>query len=168
MSWLSLVSPFRRREPAVEPAGPRDAAAFAVLHAASFARGWSEQEFEQLLIERNALAHRVRLGRSIVGFIVSRCAGDEAEILSVAVAARHRGRGLAGRLLRTHLGELAGIGVRAVFLEVEETNRVARQLYARGGFRDVGRRANYYRSGHGPQESGPQGAAAVVMRRDLT
>ncbi len=56
------------------------------LHRASFHRGWGADEFEQILIERNALAHRLRLGRTIIGFIVSRIAADEAEILSVAIA----------------------------------------------------------------------------------
>ena len=58
-------------------------------------------------------------------------AADEAEILSIAVAASHRGRGLSRDLLLTHLGHLAGRGVRAVFLEVEENNQPARRLYER-------------------------------------
>ena len=48
----------------------------------------------------------------MIGFAVSRMAADEAEILSIAVAADHRGRGLSRNLLLTHLGHLAGRGVR--------------------------------------------------------
>ena len=66
----------------------RDAAAIAALHAASFRRGWSEQEVEGLLLDRHVIAHRAMLGGKLVGFIMSRLAADEAEILSVAVAAR--------------------------------------------------------------------------------
>ena len=47
----------------------------------------------------------------------------------------HRGRGLSRNLLLTHLGHLAGRGVRTVFLEVEENNQPARRLYDRAGFR---------------------------------
>ena len=61
-------------------------------------------------------------------------AADEAEILSIAVAAHYRGRGLSRDLLLTHLGHLAGRGVRTVFLEVEENNAPARRLYQRAGF----------------------------------
>lgn len=169
MHWLTSL--WRPREPAIERASSRDAGAFAALHAQAFARGWSEHEFEQLLIERNAVTHRVRLGKKVIGFIVSRCAGDEAEILSVAVAAAERGRGFAGRLLHAHLAQLAGMGVRTVFLEVEEFNGAARQLYARAGFQAVGRREGYYRSNHGsPANQGAASApagAAIVMRRDL-
>ena len=53
---------------------------------------------------------------------MSRLAADEAEILSIAVDPGYRGRGLSRDLLLTHLGHLAGRGVRTVFLEVEENN----------------------------------------------
>src|SRR3979490_1209456 len=94
--------------------------------------------------ERNTLVHRLRQGRKTIGFAVSRMAADEAEILSIAVEPSHRGRGLSRNLLLTHLGHLAGRGVRTVFLEVEENNRPARRLYGRAGFGVVGRRERYY------------------------
>lgn len=146
----------------VEPAGLRDAPRLSQLHRASFHRGWGTDEFEQILIERNALAHRLRLGRTIIGFIVSRTAADEAEILSVAIASNQRGRGYSRELLRTHLGHLAGHGLKKVFLEVEENNRPARALYERAGFRIVGRRERYYKDASGEQLN------AVVMQRDLS
>ena len=105
----------------VEPAGLRDAARLAQLHGASFHRGWGEGEFETMLTERNTLVHRLRLGRKIIGFAVSRMAADEAEILSIAIDAGHRGRGLSRDFLLTHLGHLAGRGIRTIFLEVEES-----------------------------------------------
>ncbi|HEV7602841.1 MAG TPA: ribosomal protein S18-alanine N-acetyltransferase, partial [Bradyrhizobium sp.] len=130
---------------AIEPASLRDAPKLAQLHGASFHRGWGEGEFEQMLAERNTLVHRLRLGRKTIGFAVSRMAADEAEILSIAVEPSHRGRGLSRNLLLTHLGHLAGHGVRAVFLEVEENNQPARRLYDRAGFVVTGRRERYYR-----------------------
>jgi [ribosomal protein S18]-alanine N-acetyltransferase len=150
---------FTRREPVLSQAGPRDAPALAALHGASFHRGWSDGEFEQLLLDRNIVAHRATLGRSLVGFIVSRLVRDEAEILSVAVVSSKRGKGLARRLLDLNLRRLAGLGARTVFLEVDESNVPARRLYRRAGFRDVGRRQGYYPAG--------QGAAALILRRDL-
>jgi [ribosomal protein S18]-alanine N-acetyltransferase len=149
-----------RGEPALSQAGPRDARVLAALHGASFHRGWSDGEFEQLLMERNVVAHRAAVGRKVVGFILSRLAADEAEILSVAVAGAWRGRGLARRLLDLNLRRLAGLGARAVFLEVDEGNVPARRLYQRAGFRDVGRRQGYY-----PAREGA--AAALILRRDL-
>lgn len=155
MSWLTRL--FARAEPALSPASSRDAASLAALHAAAFTRGWSEHEFEQLLTDRSVTIDRAVGARRNIGFIVSRSAADEAEILSVAVARAWQGRGLARRLLDLHLRRLVGLGARAVFLEVEESNTPARRLYARAGFREVGRRPGYYAGGK----------AALVLRRDL-
>jgi ribosomal-protein-alanine N-acetyltransferase len=153
--------PFMRREPILSEATGRDAAAIAALHAASFRRGWSEDEVEQLLADRAVTAHRALQGRSLSGFIMSRRAADEAEILSVAVARRAQGRGLAGQLLSLHLRRLAALSQRAVFLEVDEHNKPAIRLYESAGFREVARRPNYY-----PLADG-RTAAALVLRRDL-
>jgi ribosomal-protein-alanine N-acetyltransferase len=154
---MSLISKlFPRSEPVLSDASARDAAAIAALHTESFQRGWSEDEVESLLIERNVIGHRALAGKKLVGFILSRLAADEAEILSVAVDRSYQGRGLGRRLLMLHLGRLAGFGTRTVFLEVGETNDPAAKLYLRAGFREVSRRPNYYGN-----------AAALILRRDL-
>jgi ribosomal-protein-alanine N-acetyltransferase len=150
-----------RADAALAEADLGDAAAIARLHAASFRRGWSEDELERMLIDRHVLGHRATFGRELAGFILSRVVGHEAEILSVAVAAARRGRGIAGRLLDVHLRRLAGLGVTAVFLEVEEGNAAACRLYAATHFREVGRRPGYY-----PHDGRPP-AAALILRRDL-
>jgi [ribosomal protein S18]-alanine N-acetyltransferase len=159
-SWLSGL--WSGGTAVIEPATLRDAPRLAQLHGASFHRGWGEGDFEGMLTERNTLVHRQRIGRKIVGFAVSRMAADEAEILSIAVASSHRGRGLSRNLLLTHLGHLAGRGVRTVFLEVEENNQPARRLYDRAGFAVAGRRERYY------QQPGGEQLNAVLMRRDLS
>src|SRR4030088_648523 len=156
-SWLSGL--WRGGPAAIEPATLRDAPKLAQLHGASFPRGWGEGEFEAMLTERSPLIHRLRMGRKIMGLAVSRMAADEAEILSIAVAASHRGRGLSNKLLLTHLGHLAGRGVRTVFLEVEENNQPARRLYQRAGFAIAGRRERYYRQPNGGQFN------ALLIRR---
>jgi ribosomal-protein-alanine N-acetyltransferase len=148
---------FGRSAPTLSEARPRDAAAIAALHKASFQRGWGEDEVHGLLIENNVVAHRAMSGRTMIGFVLSRMAAGEAEILSIAIAPRQRGRRLARPLLDLHLRRLAGLGTRAVFLEVDEHNAPARALYRRAGFYDVGRRKSYYQTG----------ASALVLRRDL-
>jgi len=156
-----LARLFSRGEPALSEASRRDAAAIAKLHAAAFRHGWSDGEIERMLLERNIIAHRAMSGRTLQGFILSRLAGGEAEILSVAVASARRGRGLARALLNLHLRRLAGLGASAVFLEVDEDNEPARRLYQRAGFREVGRRPGYYQQGR------DKAATALVLRRDL-
>jgi ribosomal-protein-alanine N-acetyltransferase len=146
-----------RAEPTISEAGERDAAAIAAVHAASFQRGWGEDELHRLLVDRTVVAHRAMIGRAMAGFILSRMAAGEAEILSVAIAPAWRGRGFARPLLDLHLRRLAGLGARSVFLEVDENNAPARRLYRKAGFFEVGGRQGYYRGG----------AAALVLRRDL-
>ena len=79
--------------------------------------------------------------------------------MSIAVAFPRRGSGLARQLLDINLRRLAGLGARAVFLEVDEGNVSALRLYRRAGFREVGRRESYYLAG--------RGSAALILRRDL-
>jgi ribosomal-protein-alanine N-acetyltransferase len=154
---ISLLSKlFTRSEPILSDASARDAASIAALHGTAFQRGWSEDEVEGLLIERNVIGHRALAGKKFAGFILSRLAADEAEILSVAVDRAWQGRGLGRRLLMLHLGRLAGYGAQTVFLEVGETNDPAAKLYQRAGFREVSRRPNYYGN-----------ATALILRRDL-
>jgi ribosomal-protein-alanine N-acetyltransferase len=130
MIWRML---FARGEAALSAASVRDAAPIAALHASSFRRGWSEDEVERLIGERNVVTHRATQGNALAGFIMSRLAADEAEILTVAVSRAAQGRGLARRLLDLHLRRLAGLGCRAVFLDVDENNRAAIRLYRRRG-----------------------------------
>jgi [ribosomal protein S18]-alanine N-acetyltransferase len=146
-----------RPEPVLSEARAQDAAAIAALHAASFQRGWGEDEFHRLIADHSVVTHRATIGRTLIGFILSRIAASEAEILSVAIAPARRGRGLARALLDLHLRRLAGLGARAVFLEVGENNAPACRLYRRAGFFEVGRRKGYYDGG----------TTALVLRRDL-
>lgn len=156
--WLDRL--LGRRPPVFGEADTSDAAGFSTLHAACFHRGWSEEEFARLLMDPQVVADRAGDGPRIDGFILSRLAADEAEILSVAVAPERRGRGLARVLLDIHLRRLASLGIATVFLEVEEGNAPARRLYASARFREVGTRPGYYaRPG--------SAAAALVLRRDL-
>jgi len=146
-----------RGAPAFSEARPGDAAAIAAVHGASFQRGWSEDEVHRLLIERSTVAQRALIGHKLIGFILSRLAAGEAEILSVAIAPAWRGRAISRPLLDLHLRRLAGLGARSVFLEVGERNAPACRLYRRAGFYEVGRRQGYYEGG----------ATALVLRRDL-
>jgi len=155
MRFVSRLLP--NPQPVLTAVSPRDAPAIAALHAASFRRGWDEDEVYRLLIDPAVITHRALIRRTLTGFIMSRLAADEAEILSVAISPTRRGRGLSRMLLDFHLRTLAGRAVRTVFLEVDEHNVPARRLYSRADFQEVGRRQGYYDSG----------ANALVLRRDL-
>jgi ribosomal-protein-alanine N-acetyltransferase len=167
-----FTSLFSRDEPRIAEARPSDAGELATLHGVSFHCGWSEDEFERLLVDRNVIAHRVMIGRRLAGFIISRIIAGEAEILSVAVAAARRRKGIAGQMLNLHMRRLAGLGARTVFLEVGEGNSAANRLYRRAGFRLVGRREGYYpdrmdRGQVGDFPGQARSTAALVLRCDF-
>lgn len=133
------------------------------LHAASFALPWPATDFEQLLAAREAMSVGVveAEGSSLAGFVLSRFAADEAEILTIAVPPERRRRGIGKALLAAHLAGLTALGVTRLFLEVDAENGAARALYARFGFCQVGAREAYYRGENGTRTS------ALVLRADL-
>jgi ribosomal-protein-alanine N-acetyltransferase len=94
-------------------------------------------------------------GGSVVGYVIARHVLDEAEILNLGVASARQRAGVGRALVEAMLVRLRQEGVATVFLEVRESNAVARRLYAGLGFAEVGRRPDYYRL---PSED------AVVLR----
>lgn len=82
------------------------------------------------------------------GFYLSRQLLDEEELLLIAVLPRYRRTGLADKLM-VHLRLAAAErGTRHIFLEMREDNPAAK-LYDRHGFRQVGKRAHYYKGADG-------------------
>lgn len=159
---MGLLDFFRTIEWRVDAAQPSHAAQIAALHAESFARGWSVDEIETLMTERNVVTDILRAharSRTIDGFALSRIALDEAELLTIAVSSHRRGKGGSSPLLARHLARLQARGVRRVILEVDEDNVPAIRLYARFGFAEIGRREAYY-----ARRDGTRGAARVLAR----
>jgi ribosomal-protein-alanine N-acetyltransferase len=85
-------------------------------------------------------------GEEATGFVLSRGAADEEELLLIAVDPRHRGRGIGARLLERFVAAARARGAERLFLEMREGNP-AESLYRRHGFAQVGRRRAYYRRG---------------------
>jgi len=77
------------------------------------------------------------------GFVLSRRAADEEELLLVAVRPRHRRRSLGSRLMEEFLASARQHGVVQVFLEMREGNP-AENFYLAHGFSPIGRRKLYY------------------------
>lgn len=139
------------------------AAECARLHAAAFLHPWDEHDFERLIGADACFGDAAvdARGRALLGFILSRRAADEAEVLTVTVDPACRRQGIASKLLAANLDRLGRRGVKTVVLEVGEDNVAARRLYARFGFAEVSRRQGYYRTAKGPP------ATALVLRCSL-
>ena len=137
----------------------------AELHAACFRRAWSVNEIARLADRSGGtvwLAREEGRGRERpLGFLILSQAADEAEIVSVGVDPRARGRGVGGALVREAIRTAHADRAAALFLEVDETNEAALALYRRLRFREVGERAGYY------ARDGAPASRALVMRLDL-
>lgn len=83
-----------------------------------------------------------------VGFVLSRQALDEEELLLLAVQPDERGRGLGTALVQLYFDAAARRGVHRVFLEMR-ANNPAHSLYRRCGFEPIGVRPRYYRPADG-------------------
>ena len=114
----------------------------AALHATCFPDAWNAPAISALLVTPGtfACAHDD-------GFVLARVAGDEAEILTLAVAPPARGRGLGRALLQAVIRRAAEMGAASLFLEVGADNPAALALYAGLGFTKVGMRKAYYNGG---------------------
>ena len=133
----------------VRSAVPADLGVMAAIHAACFARNWSANEMAQFVDAPGCLSLLASpaSGQPARGFLIVRSAGDEAEILTLAVDPSHRRQGLARALLAAVIACLRQAGVQKLLLEVDETNAPARGLYQSLGAVAVGRRPRYYEHG---------------------
>ena len=96
----------------------------------------------------------------VVGYGVLMTGPDEAHLLNLSIAVEVQRRGY-GRMLLAHFMELAReAGARSIYLEVRPSNLVARDLYRRDGFREIGIRRGYYPALTGRED-------AIVMEHKL-
>ena len=162
-----IAAPMLRKNSSafVRHAAQKDAQQFAILHAqGDFSHAWSLAEFEGFLADRSVVADVLcdpSQPDRLHGYVLSRRAGDEAEILTIILARSVRGRGWSRVLLGQHIAHLASKGVSTLFLEVEDGNQPARALYEAQGFTVIGKRPGYYRRPDG------SAALALVMRLSL-
>jgi [ribosomal protein S18]-alanine N-acetyltransferase len=121
---------------------------------------WSRRmllgELEQQRESRHYLV--VEQDGALIGYAGLLTAGEQADVLTIAVAAVRWGQGIGSRLLAALLAEARRRGCNEVFLEVRADNLRAQRLYRWWGFTEIGIRRGYYQ---------PSGMDAIVMRRDL-
>lgn len=87
-------------------------------------------------------------GEDAVAFALTRHAGDETELLLVAVTPGERGRGIGRLVLEQVIAAAREHGSAKLFLEMRHNNP-AENLYRSLGFEPVGRRPAYYRLADG-------------------
>ena len=138
---------------AIAEGGPADLAAVMEVMEDSFdpafGEAWTRPQCAGLLPMAGVWLSLARDDEAVVGFALARIVGDEAELLLLAVGRSSQRRGVGQMLLDRFAAIAASKGAEHLHLEVREGNHAV-SLYRRNGYREVGRRRNYY-NGRGGQ-----------------
>lgn len=129
----------------------------AALEQECFADPWSQQSVASELDNPLSLWLVWVEDDKVLGYVGSQTVMDETDMMNVAVAPAARRRGIARKLIETLMQQLQQQGSHCLSLEVRVSNTPAIALYERLGFREVGRRPNYYRH---PKEDG------LILRKE--
>jgi [ribosomal protein S18]-alanine N-acetyltransferase len=158
-----MSAPVDYRYTSILWAGPETAADLAALHKGLFPDAWDAAAVEKLLSHPGSIAFFARVGAppQMAGFVIAQMAADEAEILSLGVAAGHQRHGLGRKLVDALSRAARKSEVKKLFLEVAAGNAAAIGLYGKAGFARVGERKGYYQRPGAPPED------AVIMALTL-
>ncbi|WP_347239241.1 ribosomal protein S18-alanine N-acetyltransferase [Mariprofundus sp. KV] len=135
-SYLKLPDHFT-----IRPGGIEDLAAVYQLNQQAFDSCWSLQSLYSALESGYDLII-CEVDEELAGYLLSMTILDETQIMQVAVAKPFLRQGVAEAISRHLIASSSGIAV--ILLEVRLSNRAARGLYSKLGFRESGLRKNYY------------------------
>ncbi len=114
------------------------------LEAVCFAEPWTRAGLAAVLGVSAAVFAVAELAGQVAGYAGMHCVLDECYMDNVAVFPRFRRAGVARILMEYLIAEARLRGARFLSLEVRPSNAAARALYAGFGFRQAGRRKNFY------------------------
>ena len=113
---------------------------------------WSDKNLEDCLFyiyDCYVASHQ----NQVFGYLISKIAFPESHILNLTVDKNYRNNGIGSQLLDLVLSKSSLIGSNAVFLETRKTNKSAIYLYNKYEFKQVGVRANYYKTKDGREDA---------------
>ena len=123
----------------------------------------SADDVEQHLMDDTAVSYVATASgaRVVVGFVIGRIVGEDAEVLWVGVDPEWRRAGVGSHLLGGFERGAGRLGAARIVFEVAEDNAAALGLYAKVGYERVGARPGYY--------ARPGGAAvdAVILAKAI-
>ncbi|MBV8686518.1 MAG: ribosomal protein S18-alanine N-acetyltransferase [Alphaproteobacteria bacterium] len=109
----------------------------------AFGEAWTAPQCAGLLPMPGVWLSLARRGGTVAGFALSRVIAGEAELLLLAVKRESQRFGVGRKLLEQFIVSAQRRGAEQLHLEVREGNHAV-TLYTEAGFREVGRRKNYY------------------------
>ncbi len=132
------------------PVGPECGDLLTEIHAEAFANYWNPSDFNDFfaVAGTSALLAETADGKP-AGMAVLRVQHEQADIITIAVRPEYRRHGLAKSLMLQSIEKARASGATGLFLDVENGNTAALNLYAQLGFTQLARRKLYYRQKDG-------------------
>ena len=128
----------------IVPLEPRHIKDIAKLESLCFSEPWSEEG----ILEAYRLGTRffvAETGKMLIGYIGIKAVVDEGYITNIAVFPEFRRKGVAAALLNKVFDYAKEKRLSFVSLEVRPSNNAAVSLYQKTGFKEEGRRKDFYR-----------------------
>jgi ribosomal-protein-alanine N-acetyltransferase len=125
-----------------------DLDAIAELERISFPVPWKREFFASEVGQPHRFNRVVRAADGkLAGYVFCAFAGGEIHVNKIAVDPLYRRRGVARLLMKEVFDFSARILTEEIYLEVRPSNLPARNFYTTLGFRETGRRRQYYADG---------------------
>jgi ribosomal-protein-alanine N-acetyltransferase len=126
-----------------------------------YSHPWTRGNFEDSL----SSGYQARLLRDaegrLLGYFLTMTVLDESHLLNLSVDADAQHHGFGQRLMHEAVNLARQHELKTMLLEVRVSNRQAIAFYSRFGFREIGRRKNYYPFGQNERED------AIMMTMSL-
>ena len=127
----------------IRNAEERDLPQIAGLEKQNFSLPWDEDMLRTQLGEQYIFLTAEENGQ-VLGYVGVQCVLDEGYMSNLAVESAQRRRGIGSLLLAELRREAQRRGLSFITLEVRPSNSPAIALYQKHGYREEGRRRNYY------------------------
>ena len=110
-----------------------------------FSTSWDPLWIREKINNENAIYWVKKEDDEIVGYLAIQFVAEDIEILGLGVLEDYRGKGYASDMLFAMMNHLKQYNYNKVFLEVRDSNNVAKNLYSKFNFNRSGTRLNYYK-----------------------
>lgn len=136
----------------------RDIDAVEIIEKESFSIPWSENAFKESLSQPYAMFYVAEYNGEMAGYVGMYKVFNQGDITNIAVLEKYRGKGIGTALLNELFKEAEKSGIKDITLEVRKSNTIARNLYEKLDFKEIGTRKNFYEK--------PVEDAIVMWRKD--
>ncbi len=120
------------------------------------ANGWTLQNFKDSLSFKHNRCWLISSSdddQDIIGYLIAQQILDEFSILNICIRPIDQGKGWGKLLLQGSIEMASDKGCSVIYLEVRSSNKAARKLYRKQGFRETGKRKGYYPSVQGREDA---------------